>query len=170
MSFRIEDKISLNKYNSALFLKFLSNKGLKKLYDNRNINSVYFDNTNLSMFYESEEGTRPRHKIRIRNYNDLEDYVLEKKISSDEGRFKTTRKINKLKYNYFLKKGILSNIYGKCSPLVVVNYTRSYYQLKNTRITYDFNIKYIKFSRFKNVFKDERRVFEIKSHKLFLYF
>ena len=38
----------------------------KILYPERNINSVYFDNDNLSMYHDSIEGSVPRKKIRIR--------------------------------------------------------------------------------------------------------
>lgn len=162
MSFRIEEKISVNKYNSILFLKFLEKKGLKKLHKSRIINSIYFDNTNLSMFNQSEEGVRPRQKIRLRNYNNKYKYNLEKKISSDEGRYKVSKSISNQEFNNYLKYGCLSNIYGICYPIVFVNYTRNYYELGKVRITYDSNIKYQSYSNKKNIYDDNRRVFEIK--------
>ena len=162
MSFRFEEKISVNKLNAILFLNFLEKKGLKKLHKFRNINSIYFDNINHSMFYQSEEGVRPRQKIRLRNYNFINQYNLEKKISSDEGRYKISKRVTEKEFNKYIKYGFFSNIYGACYPLVFVNYTREYFELGKVRITYDTNIKYQSFSNKKIVYDDNRRVFEIK--------
>ena len=102
MTFRLEQKISMTKLNSFLLFKKLNNNGLKEIYKKRIIKSIYFDNINLSMFIDSEEGTRPRYKIRIREYPDFSnEYFFEKKISSEEGRFKTTDKITLSKKNQF---------------------------------------------------------------------
>jgi len=166
MSYRIEEKISVTNYDSIKFIKFLKSKGLKKIYDDRLINSIYFDNVNLSMFYHSEEGVRPRQKIRIRTYNNQKKYYLENKISADEGRYKTSKHINNIKYSKYLKNGFFSNLYGICYPLVIVNYKRSYFELNNVRITYDYNISYINFIKLNNRFTEPKRVFEIKCSKL----
>ena len=66
MSFRFEDKISVGKSESINFFKDLRKKGFKILYPKRKISSVYFDNTELNMFIDSEEGSIPRKKIRLR--------------------------------------------------------------------------------------------------------
>jgi len=166
MSFRIEEKISVSKYESIKFIKFLESKGLKKIYDDRLINSIYFDNIDLSMFYHSEEGVRPRQKIRIRSYNNQKKYYLEKKISADEGRYKLSKLINDIKYLKYLKNGFFSNIYGICYPLVIVSYKRSYFELNDVRITYDYNINYKNFITLNNKFIETRRVFEIKCSNL----
>ena len=70
-------------------------KGYKKLYDDRIVNSLYFENISNSMFHDSEEGVVPRKKIRVRNYpqSKIEEYFLENKISSLEGRFKKKKSI-----------------------------------------------------------------------------
>ena len=166
MSFRFEEKISLNKYNSILFLNFLNSMGLKILHKDRKVNSIYFDNINYSMFNQSEEGVRPRQKIRIRNYNNLKEFSLEKKISSDEGRYKITKRISDQEYKSSLDHGLLSDVYGVCYPVVIVNYTRSYYSLKNVRITYDFNINYTGFIQKNKSHIENKRVFEVKCQNL----
>ena len=58
------------------------------MYEPRKINSLYFDTLSLQSFSDSEEGTLPRKKIRVRWYNDFEKLTIEKKISSVEGRYK----------------------------------------------------------------------------------
>ena len=90
MSFRIEEKLLIN-FNQIFDLKkWISEKGYLKLYPDRKIRSLYFDNLNNQMFADSEEGITPRKKIRIRNYPNNKDqkFFLEKKISSPDGRFK----------------------------------------------------------------------------------
>ena len=97
MSFRIEQKLLVNYSQIFNFKKWLNEKGYKKLYDDRIVNSLYFENISNSMFHDSEEGVVPRKKIRVRNYpqSKIEEYFLENKISSLEGRFKKKKSITK---------------------------------------------------------------------------
>ena len=68
----------------------------------RKIESIYFDNKIKTSFKDSEEGVVPRKKIRIRNYPATKKInLLEKKISSIEGRFKTSESINDEKKRLF---------------------------------------------------------------------
>ena len=61
----------------------------------RKVKSIYFDNNLLELYKDSIEGSNPRKKIRIRNYPEHKNnYLLEKKISSIEGRYKTSKKIS----------------------------------------------------------------------------
>ena len=103
MSFRIEKKIFIKKINLAEFKKALFNSGVKTLFQNRKVQSIYFDNINKQMYLDSIEGLTPRKKIRVRNYPDTSDvsYKLETKISSVEGRHKIAKKISD---DYFKKK------------------------------------------------------------------
>ena len=165
MSFRIEEKIILNFGNLHDFKLWLKSKKAKKIYPKRDILSVYFDNLNNDMYIESEEGIVPRKKIRIRSYpNTNSTYFLEEKTSSVEGRFKTTKKINKNEYKKLLYKGINDKIYGLCLPKVIVNYDREYYLLDNSRITIDQNIKYSYFKKSHNFIKENNMVVEIKEN------
>ena len=66
---------------------------MNELYPMRKVNSCYFDTNELQMFHDSDQGVLPRKKIRIRNYNDEKIFTEETKISSEEGRFKKTKKI-----------------------------------------------------------------------------
>ena len=70
MSFRIEEKLRVDKSKLFDFKNWLLSKGGKKLYEKRKISSIYFDNSNFQIHNDSVEGVLPRHKIRLRFYND----------------------------------------------------------------------------------------------------
>ena len=106
--FRIEEKFRVDKSKLFEFKDWLISKGGKKLYEKRKISSIYFDNNIFQMHTDSVEGILPRHKIRLRFYNDNTKEVNLKKISSVEGRYKNSHKIREyeecLKYGFFDKK------------------------------------------------------------------
>lgn len=133
MSFRIEEKISITKENLFIFYNFLAENKALNLFPSRNIDSIYFDNEYFQMFYDSEEGVVPRKKIRTRKYNNLNNYLLEKKISSSEGRFKISKKI--IDPKNFFKFGLIDDTYGVCKPKLRVFYQRSYFKVLNFRVT-----------------------------------
>ena len=97
MSFRIEKKILINKLNLFEFKKKIFSLGATKLFTSRNVQSLYFENFYKQMYNDSIEGLAPRKKIRVRNYpkDTNSSFQLETKISSIEGRHKTTKKISK---------------------------------------------------------------------------
>ena len=89
MSFRKEIKLDIHKNKLLYFKNFLLKNKIIQIFEDRIINSIYFDNKNFECYKDSIEGSVPRKKIRIRYYNnDSNDLSLEKKISSAEGRFK----------------------------------------------------------------------------------
>jgi len=167
MSFRIEYKLFINKENVNQFKSFLFKKNTKRLYETRNVESLYFDNKNKDMFNDSIEGLTPRKKIRIRYYpkSKSKDLNLEKKISSVEGRFKLSKKINQKIFKKIKRQGIYDSQYGWCHPLILVTYKREYFKLGNTRITIDNNINYKNFDN-SSIKKDKDIIVEIKSNFL----
>ena len=90
MSFRKEKKFKLTKFEFLNLKNHMLKKGMIKLHNQRLVNSLYYDNEYYDMFQQSEEGTLPRKKIRIRWYDLISRANIEKKISSLEGRFKTS--------------------------------------------------------------------------------
>jgi SPX domain protein involved in polyphosphate accumulation len=148
MKFRNEEKLRI--VNSKIFqLKEWVNKNDGfELYPNRLINSVYFDNNNYSMFNESVEGITPRKKIRLRTYDKEFNYNnkanKEIKITSVEGRYKISESVYDT--SKLLKLGIYDNNYGLCVPVLNIVYERSYFRIKDIRLTIDKNIAYKKFS------------------------
>ena len=164
MSFRIEEKLSIDRSRIIDFKSFLTNKTVKQIYQPRKIQSLYFENRNYEMYSDSIEGLTPRKKIRIRNYPESQDsnFYLEIKISSVEGRFKTRKILDKKKYDYYKTKGILDSQYGWCKPCLYVTYEREYFKLNDVRISIDNNISYKLYPG--NAFKrDESTIVEIKT-------
>lgn len=144
MSFRNEEKLRIASGKIFDLKNWINDNQGMVLFPSRTINTIYFDNIEYSMYFHSIEGTLPRKKIRVRNYNKEFDFNgdinQEVKISSVEGRFKTSKKINNL--NNALKLGLFDQNYGLCNPVLNVSYKRSYYKIKNIRLTLDENIHY----------------------------
>lgn len=146
MSFRKEEKLHIHKSQLFNLLNWIYENDGYKLYDTRIVSSTYFDNDDMQMFAESEEGVVPRKKIRIRSYtrqeHKIDQSALEVKTSTVEGRYKTTDK------NFNLRKimtiGLFDKDYGICKPRVRVTYKRDYYKIHNVRLTIDRYIEYIK--------------------------
>lgn len=164
MSFRIEEKIFIKPENLFDFKFFLSSKKIKKIYHKRTIDSLYFDNVNLDMYNDSEEGSNPRKKIRVRKYQNSNDMNLyqELKISSIEGRYKTRKIIDA---NEFEKKkllGLLDKQYGICFPTIFVKYEREYFFSNSVRISIDTNIEYKNFKT-NNKIEDDNIIVELKA-------
>lgn len=151
MSFRIEKKLFIKKENLLDFKNKLLSAGVKNLYEERKVMSIYFDNFNKDIYNDSIEGLTPRKKIRVRNYPDNNDnfFLLENKISSIEGRFKTSKKISKKFFDHIKNNGLFDKKYGVCKPILNVGYDREYLIKDNVRITLDTNIFY-------NLYKNEK--------------
>jgi len=162
MSFRKEIKFRLSKYDFDLLKNNLLLKGMQPLYKKRNINSLYYDTQTLRMFNDSEEGLLPRKKIRIRWYNDITFAKMEVKISSVEGRFKTTT-MNGLSSQSFMPKNFFDTDYGTLTPSLLVSYTREYFTLNSMRLTFDSSIKYINYRQSQSIkYQENECVMEIK--------
>jgi len=165
MSFRIENKYKIQIHKlSNLYEWIYKNNGIK-LFPKRNIISIYFDNSNLSLYNDAIEGIVPRKKIRLRTYNNStnshKNYNLEIKINSVEGRFKTSEKIKG--HVKLLKKGYYDNEYGLCYPIVQIKYLREYFKIFGIRITLDTHIKFKSFNQIGNYFNYERIILEVKT-------
>lgn len=143
MSRRIENKYQLTKSEFLLLQYELEMLGMEEMHPERLVKSCYFDTNNLTLFHQSEEGTLPRKKIRVRWYNNLLKFQKELKISSLEGRFKTTEilhQISDIHEVYDLR--ILERDYGMLVPKIVISYRRNYYKYHNLRITFDHAINF----------------------------
>ena len=166
MSFRIEEKLLINFNHIFEFKKWLSKKKYLKLYPDRKIKSLYFDNLNNQMFMDSEEGITPRKKIRIRNYPDNKNdkFFFEKKISSPEGRFKEKKTLDIGEIKKMKKFGHFDDIYRSCHPKLFVEYLREYYDANICRLTIDTNINYSKFNELNYIKSDSCVAVEIKAN------
>ena len=144
MSFRKEEKLKIDKNKLINLLDWIETNQGYQLFDSRVVSSTYFDNDDLGMFKDSEEGCVPRKKMRVRSYSKdthtKGNTSLEIKTSSVEGRYKTSTKVFNLKKA--LTIGLLDSDYGICKPKVRVTYRRAYYKVHNVRLTIDQDIKY----------------------------
>jgi len=162
MSFRKERKYKLTIYEFNILKDLLAQKGMKKLHEPRRINSLYYDNEQNEMFHHSEEGVLPRKKIRIRWYNTNFKSNLETKISSLEGRFKTTKPVCVDSMKDF-PRNFVDQDYGLVSPSLLVSYKREYYSINSMRLTFDSFIEYTNFKDLsKTVYEDPEKVMEVK--------
>lgn len=160
MSFRFEKKFLFTKKDFIFFKKNFLSKYAFCLFPQREINSLYYDTKELDNFYDSEEGTLPRIKIRIRNYNKQDKFFKEIKISSSEGRFKISEGF---KYkNIKNKNQVISFQNNNYLPNIFTNYLREYYSYSNLRITIDKNIKYSNYHT-KKIYFDNNIILELKS-------
>ena len=161
MSFRIEEKLLINKYQLTEFREYLFSKGTERIFNKRRIINLYFDNNEFQMYHDSIEGCLPRKKVRLRNYEN-EINFLEIKISSTEGRYKTSNEINAKKTNFIKNTGFFDKIYGPCKPVLFVEYIRDYFKFKDIRITIDNDINYFSKNR-KFLGIDKSLVIELKT-------
>ena len=165
MSFRVEEKLLIDRKQILEFKNFLFKKKAQEIFPARKIKSLYFENFKEEMYSDSLEGIVPRKKIRVRNYPDKKDLTLylEIKISSAEGRYKVRNLIDKDKFNNLKKIGLYDNQYGVCRPLIYVIYNREYYQIGDVRISIDENIEYFLFSG-RELGQDNNSVVELKTN------
>ena len=164
MTFRKEIKRSLTISESNILKIELLNNGMKRLYKSRLVNSCYLDNSNFDLLFLSDEGILPRKKIRIRWYDSNLKFSKETKISSIEGRFKSTEPINFKNLGEVYKYSEQSIDFGLLKPVLKISYLREYYKYKNLRLTFDSNIKYKTLLGIKSISSsDNLNVLEIKS-------
>lgn len=127
-------------------LKIKYEFNLKKIHQDRIINSIYYDTNKLKFYYEGEEGITPRIKPRIRYYNsDKDNTFFELKKTFDYFRSKYVVKGNN-KENTFKKFLSKSNINYNLEPKIKITYKRSYYKSDLGRITVDRDLKFSLFT------------------------
>jgi hypothetical protein len=169
MSFRIEEKVILH-ISDYLKIKKIINKENKNssLFPSRKITSLYFDNHSYEMFGDSQEGSLPRKKIRIRTYPESlkSEFLLEEKINSCEGKFKKSFLITKNQYSGYSRRGIFDKIYNNCEPKLWVQYEREYLSYLGYRITIDKNLQF-SVPKIKHTSKlQDKMILEVKSKNL----
>lgn len=139
MDKRLELKFYISKEE---FLKIKYEFNLRKIHEDRIINSIYYDTDKLKFYYEGEEGIVPRTKPRIRYYNTDENNLnFEIKKTYNYFRSKYVMKGNKNK-NSFVKFINNFNLDSNLNPKVKVSYKRSYFKSNLGRITLDKDLKF----------------------------
>ena len=142
--------------------KIINSQSAQRTFPNRTINSLYFDTASLNDYRDSEEGTVPRKKIRVRWYGTsrfegVATGTLETKKTLSNHREKTSVSIKGITLEVILS--LVNNLRGeKLIPVVVVTYQRQYFQnTKHHRFTLDSKIVYSNISR---TFKYLNRTFD----------
>jgi len=162
MSYRKEKKFRLSKFDFDSLKNKLFLNGMRTLYCKRVINSLYYDTDIHSMYHDSEEGLLPRRKVRFRWYDDIRKSSHEVKVSSVEGRFKTSSPVN-IESVAALPKILYDQSYGMITPSLFVTYTREYFSFEAMRITFDSHIKYGNYWKSsKTLHLDNECVMEVK--------
>ena len=157
--YRYEIKFVLDNSRLSDAMQWLYNETTaSRTYDNRTVNSIYFDDVGFSSVRDNLAGVSQRNKFRLRWYGDQEYSVPIFEVKTKNGRLgrKTTYPINSIKDN--LKELNVDNVTSKCAkdllkhnivfdehlvPTLQVNYEREYYETHDgIRITIDQNIQF----------------------------
>ena len=187
---RLEIKIP---YPSRHYLSvercLLGIRGLNKLFSNRQVNSIYYDNQTHEIAKDNINGLSKRCKLRLRYYDVNENCFLEIKKKINKFGFKKIidlkKNINNVDYsNLFLNLSkfnseILNDDYAKnyilnsfLKPQLCVSYTREYSAFRNIRITHDkcINFRPIEIEKFNTLklINDDINVLEIKFNNKYL--
>ena len=157
---RFESKYSLNPINDNQFLSWLhtSRLGFKRCYDDRQVNSLYYDSFNCKALNDNIDGIADRSKVRLRWYGESKlprFHNLEIKHKRNSLGFKSVFKFDELadfkNHNSLFRllceqlPEQYKNYLLSCSyPQSIVRYNRAYFLTicKKIRITIDDNINY----------------------------
>lgn len=165
---RIEDKLEVARIDYPRVVSWLRSNSLLVLHPKRIVNSIYFDNHQMQMRFDAEEGITPRRKVRARYYghdslNSIETISIETKETSASGRSKSIQQ--NINLENALSTGIFDRMYGLCRPVVKISYVREYFHFRDWRMTLDRDITYEKFNNSLHSSKsvDQCFVLEIKT-------
>lgn len=144
---RVERKFILNNNQIISADIALRKIGFKKIFPNRNIESVYFDDLNHSCIRDNIDGQNSRDKLRIRYYNkDMKNFSIETKHKRGFLVYKTSNKILNEEDNL---DNILNLTNNWCKqhikeillPSALINYNRQYFIKGLIRATIDTKIR-----------------------------
>jgi len=185
MSQRYEIKVPIDENNFNKYKNWLHQlSGISMAYEDRVINSIYFDSINYDSANANLTGLSNRMKYRIRWYGNSMDTETFAEIKIKNGRIgrkvvlPTNKKFNDLEienafsaHNSWYKNSKDSSVIPLIAsttlqPMLYVKYQRSYYLYENfIRLTFDLNPNYKIFNskRGKHSWKeDDFSVLEIK--------
>jgi hypothetical protein len=164
---RYELKIPLTKFEYENIKKNFINNNifLFKTFNDREVESLYFDDVNKKAFSDNLIGLSNRSKYRIRhyfNYNNPEIF-FEIKEKKNKLTLKKRYKLKKNIFNYFYSNNLFFTKKAfrnreeffnqkinfiikrkKLFPEILIKYNRKYFSYKDIRITIDKNMKYKK--------------------------
>jgi len=157
--YRYEIKFVLDNSRLSDAMQWLYNETTAiKTYDNRKVNSIYFDDVGFSSVRDNLAGIAQRNKLRLRWYGNQKNSLPIFEVKTKNGRlgYKTTYPIQSIE-NSLMKLNI-DKITSKCIsgleeqnivfdehlvPTLQVNYEREYYETHDSiRITIDQDIQF----------------------------
>jgi len=157
---RLERKWIFNNTDKITLLSNLINSNLhfKEQFEERFVNSIYYDNLSLTSAVDNLDGNTNREKFRVRWYGEnvdlLKNPILERKIKKNFYGYKKyypLKKLDKIKFNEknlsILTKKINFLIKHKnLYPVSFTSYKRIYLISSNglIRATLDFDVRYKK--------------------------
>jgi SPX domain protein involved in polyphosphate accumulation len=157
---RLERKWVFNNTDKITLLSSLINSNLyfKEHFEERSVNSIYYDNLSLTSAVDNLAGNTDREKFRVRWYGEdidlLKKPILERKIKKNFYGYKKyyqLKKFDKKKFNEKNLSILTKNInilikHKNLYPVSVTSYKRIYLISSNGQIraTLDFDIKYKK--------------------------
>lgn len=175
---RYERKYKIDSISAEVVRQIVINhpSSFRKIFPDRTVNNIYFDNSVLAAYFDNVEGVSDRRKLRVRWYgNDIfkiENPKLEIKIKSNQLGRKESYPVNDFQLNDLgnLTQEISakSKSYKIFQPTLINSYLRSYYGTTDGkyRITIDRNLQYFSllnakhFTRFQ--IEDQAVVLELK--------
>ena len=175
----IEDVAGLSNIMQWIYCTTSANK----VYKDRVVNSIYFDDTSFSSVKDNLGGIAQRRKLRLRWYGDNEISVpnFEEKIKNGRLGYKKSYQLNSIKNSLF--KNNLEKISYDCqkelldhnvifdnhiTPTLLVKYKREYFQTYDgIRITIDQNTQFSEIQLYSKIndlktFSHEGSILEIK--------
>jgi len=157
--YRYEIKFVLDNAGLSDAMQWLyNNTSANKVYENRKVNSIYFDNIDFSSVEDNLAGTPQRNKLRLRWYGHKENSLPFFEVKTKNGRlgYKTSYPIKSIGSD--LSKLNIDKITSQCLkdiakqdvvldehlvPTLKVSYEREYYETHNgIRITIDQDIQF----------------------------
>jgi len=157
--YRYEIKFVLDNARLSDAMQWLYNKTTaNKTYNNRRVNSIYFDDVGFSSVRDNLAGISQRNKLRLRWYGGQENSIPVFEVKTKNGRLgcKTSYAIKSIENN--LLKLNIDKITSSCIkdllvhnivfdeylvPTLQVNYEREYYETYDgIRITIDQDIQF----------------------------
>ena len=154
--YRYERKFTVD--DTVLVSTELFSKGYYKQHPNRRVNSIYFDDDQLTSYYENINGLSRRKKYRIRFYGDLNEakkFVFEVKVKHEYGNYKISETyvldrdlIAEEKLSLLINKASRIDWPKNIRPILHLYYSRDYYfnPIENVRVTIDKNISIKKYN------------------------
>ena len=153
-------------YNQLSILLYRSKLFFSTQFQDREVNSIYFDDQNYSAIKQNVEGVSSKKKYRLRwygNLNKITNSVFEVKkkngfvVKKENFFLKKLNNLNLLNYDHLnkIEKFINDNFKfkNKLSPVLTTHYLRSYFISSNelVRATIDINLKSLPLYRNSNI-------------------